>query len=61
MWDLPGPGADLVSPELQGLFLATGPPGNPFFFHLGLLFLSTNVHSIILVISFSLIKDTKEM
>ena len=61
MRDHPGPGTDPVSPELQGGFLATGPPGNPFFFHLGLLFLFTKVHSIILVRSFSLIKDTKEM
>ena len=61
MRDHPGPGTDPVSPELQGGFLATGPPRNPFFFHLGLLFLFTNIHSIILVRSFSLIKDTKEM
>ena len=61
MRDHPGPGTDPVSPELQGGFLATGSPGNPFFFHLGRLFLFTNVHSIILVRSFSLIKDTKEM
>ena len=28
MWDLPGPGIQLVS-TLQGGFLTTAPPGNP--------------------------------
>ena len=27
MWDLPGPGIELVSSELVGRFLTTGPPG----------------------------------
>ena len=31
MWDLPGPGIELVSPALQGGFLTTGPPGKPSF------------------------------
>ena len=29
MWDLPGPGIELVSLPLQGEFLTTGPPGKP--------------------------------
>ena len=29
MWDLPGPEMEPVSPELQGKFLITGPPGKP--------------------------------
>ena len=29
MWDLPGPGPELVSPALAGGFLATAPPGKP--------------------------------
>ena len=29
MWDLPGPGIELVSLELQGEFLTTGLPGKP--------------------------------
>ena len=29
MWDLPGPGIELVSP-FQGGFLTTGPPGKPY-------------------------------
>ena len=31
MWDLPGPGIKPVSPVLAGRFLATEPPGKPFF------------------------------
>ena len=27
MWDLPGPGLELVSPALAGGFLTTAPPG----------------------------------
>ena len=27
MWDLPGPGLELMSPELAGGFLTTAPPG----------------------------------
>ena len=27
MWNLPGPGIELASPELAGVFLTTGPPG----------------------------------
>ena len=27
MWDLPGPGIELVSPALAGRFLTTAPPG----------------------------------
>ena len=27
MWDLPGPGVELVSPELIGRFFTTEPPG----------------------------------
>ena len=27
MWDLPGPGMELVSPALEDVFLITGPPG----------------------------------
>ena len=29
LWDLPGPGIELVLPSLQGGFLTTGPPGKP--------------------------------
>ena len=29
MWDLPGPGLELVSPALAGGFLTTAPPGKP--------------------------------
>ena len=29
MWDLPGPGIELVSPVLQGRLSTTGPPGRP--------------------------------
>ena len=29
MYDLPGPGIELLSPALQGRFLTTGPPGKP--------------------------------
>ena len=29
MWDLPGPGLELVSPSLAGRFLTTAPPGSP--------------------------------
>ena len=29
MWNLPGPGIKLASPELAGGFLTTGPPGKP--------------------------------
>ena len=29
MWDLPGPGIELVSPALQGRFLTRGMPGKP--------------------------------
>ena len=31
MWDLPGPGMELVSLALQGRFLTIGPPGKPLF------------------------------
>ena len=27
MWNLPGPGIEPVSPELEGGFLSTAPPG----------------------------------
>ena len=30
MWDLPGPGLELVSPALAGGFLTTVPPGKPY-------------------------------
>ena len=30
MWDLPGPGLELVSPALAGRFLTTAPPGQPY-------------------------------
>ena len=29
MWDLPGPGLELVFPESAGGFLTTAPPGKP--------------------------------
>ena len=29
MWDLPGPGLELVSRALAGGFLTTAPPGSP--------------------------------
>ena len=29
MWDLPGPGVELVPPALAGRFLTTAPQGNP--------------------------------
>ena len=29
MWNLPGPGIELMSPALRGGFLTTGPPGKP--------------------------------
>ena len=29
MWDLPGPGLELVCPALAGGFLTTVPPGKP--------------------------------
>ena len=29
MWDLPGPGLELVSPALAGGFLTIAPPGKP--------------------------------
>ena len=29
LWDLPGPGLELVSSTLAGGFLTTVPPGNP--------------------------------
>ena len=29
MWDLPGPGLELMSPTLAGGFLTTAPPGKP--------------------------------
>ena len=29
MWDLPGPGLELVSPALAGRFSTTAPPGKP--------------------------------
>ena len=29
MWDLPGPGIELVSPALADGFPATAPPGQP--------------------------------
>ena len=32
MWDLPGPGLELVSPALAGGFLITVPPGKPHLF-----------------------------
>ena len=31
LWDLPGPGIELVSPALQCVFLTTGPPEKPEF------------------------------
>ena len=34
MWDLPGPGLELVSPALAGGFLTTAPPGKSLFFFL---------------------------
>ena len=40
MWDLPGPGHELVSPVLAGGFLTTAPPGKPQIF-LRCLFLSS--------------------
>ena len=30
MWDLPGPGLELMSPALAGGFLTTAPPGKPW-------------------------------
>ena len=30
LWDIPRPGIELVSLELQGRFLTTGLPGKPF-------------------------------
>ena len=32
MWDLPGPGIELMSPALAGIFLATAPPGKSCLF-----------------------------
>ena len=32
MWDLPGPGMELMSLALQGRFLTTGKPGKPLKF-----------------------------
>ena len=32
MWDLPGPGIELMSPALAGRFLSTVPPGKPRIF-----------------------------
>ena len=29
IWDLPGPGIELISPALAGKFLTSGPPGKP--------------------------------
>ena len=29
MWDLPGPGIELMSPALAGRLLTTEPPGKP--------------------------------
>ena len=29
MWDLPGPGLELMCPALAGRFLTTAPPGKP--------------------------------
>ena len=29
MWDLPGPGIEVMSPGLAGGFFTTEPPGNP--------------------------------
>ena len=29
MWNLPGPGIELVSPGLAGAFVTTQPPGKP--------------------------------
>ena len=34
MWDLPGPGIELMSPTLAGRFFTTESPGKPFFFKL---------------------------
>ena len=31
MWDLPGPGIELMSPPLAGGFFTTELPGNPFY------------------------------
>ena len=31
MWDLPGPGIELIFPTLAGGFLTTGPPGKSLF------------------------------
>ena len=33
MWDLPGSGIELSSPELSSRFLSTMPSGNAFFLH----------------------------
>ena len=37
MWDLTRPTIKLVSPALQGRFLATGPPGKPEANHFNML------------------------
>ena len=31
MWDVLGPGIELVSPVFAGEFLTAGPPGKPYF------------------------------
>ena len=33
LWDLPGPGVELVSPAFQGAFLTTWPPGKHPYWH----------------------------
>ena len=43
MWNLPGPGIELISPVSQGKFLTTGPPGKPFPI---LLFVILNMRSV---------------
>ena len=40
MWDLPGPGLELVFPALTGRFLTTAPPGKPSHSFLNMLKLS---------------------
>ena len=32
LWDLPGPGIELVSPALAGRFFTTEPPGKPILY-----------------------------
>ena len=37
MWDLPGPGLELMSPGLAGGFLTTAPPGKSLYIHFKLI------------------------